>query len=89
MGLRNYTVLEAMNVQLGQLGFTFISDTNQVNGHYSAIQCVTTTVIATLTGTLIDGNPLTGVSIPAGTVIRGDFSSIALTSGSVIAYKGA
>ena len=88
MGIRKYTVLEAMNVQLGQLGFTVISDTDQINGHYSAIQCITDAKFAVLAGNLIDGNPI-GITFPAGTIIQGDFTAIALASGSVLAYKGA
>jgi hypothetical protein len=47
------------------------------------IRVITTTVIATLVGTLTNVAGLTGISLAAGLVITGRFTSITLTSGVV------
>jgi hypothetical protein len=75
----------------GMNGFEFITDTQAHAGNFVKLQIITTTVIAAYTALAnapVTGNTLTGVSIPAGTIIGGRFSSITLTSGSLIAYKG-
>ena len=83
----NLTSQTILNVALGQLGFTVIANTVARVGHWCAIQCLTNTVLATLTGFSIDGD-LTGYTLTAGTVIYGSFTAITLTSGLAIAYKG-
>jgi hypothetical protein len=71
--------------QKGEHGGVYISDTSVYTGVWDAIQALevaTATLVSTnLTGTL------TGVPIPAGVTIFGQFSSITLSAGKVIAYN--
>jgi hypothetical protein len=50
---------------------------------------LTATTFAALTDSLATGDALTGVALPAGTVLRGRFTAFTLTSGAVRAYKAA
>ena len=79
---------------LGGKGFVVISDTgthSPATGYcYKALHCITTTVVASF---VADASaPVTGtfagVSLAAGTVIYGKFTTLVLSSGSVIAYNG-
>lgn len=76
------------------LGGLIITNTATVTGRFSRIEALTATVIASATSVRpglvqapgdTDG-VVTGVSLAAGAGIDGTFTSIALTSGSVIAY---
>jgi hypothetical protein len=80
---------------LGGKGFEFISDTDEhvaPNGMvYIALQVVDDAEIAsyeTEPAGLITGNTFTGELLPAGFVLYGRYTSVTLTSGKVIAYKG-
>ena len=55
----------------------------------SEIVCLTQTVFAALTDELTDStsDSLVGVTLPAGTVLKGYFTAFTLTSGAVRAYK--
>lgn len=84
----------SQEMELGLEGTTFIKDTNvwtlAGNGSmWTSILCKEATVFATLTDATRDGDDLDdGVeSFPAGTLLRGRFTSIELTSGAVYAYK--
>ena len=77
---------------MGGNGFEFISDTvahtpptGQV---FVALQVIADAVISAYTYTGVSGNTFTGNTIPSGTVVFGRFTSVTLTSGKVIAYKG-
>lgn len=78
---------------LGQLGSTYINDTAAHPGAFGTIQALTATTIATLvSGNGYDGTPLmkgtlTAISLPAGSALYGYFTSVTLTSGSVVAYN--
>jgi hypothetical protein len=56
---------------------------------YGAIQVITDTNFSTLTADNIDQSlaVLTGVGIGAGTILYGQFSAVAVTSGLVICHK--
>jgi hypothetical protein len=56
---------------------------------YGAIQLVTDTNFSVLTANNVDqlGAVLTGVGIGAGTILYGQFSAVAVTSGLVICHK--
>lgn len=79
----------------GWNGLEFISDTathtapkGQV---YTALQVISDAVFSTLnaeSSSMIAGNSVLGVTISAGTTVYGRFTSVALSSGSLIAYKG-
>lgn len=71
----------------GAYGSTFISDTSVHNGSWSAIFMVEATVFNVLTDATRDGNAIAAESFPVGSTIYGNFTSIDLTSGAVIAYK--
>ena len=54
-----------------------------------AIQVINDTILATLTSKSIDTSlqVLTGVTLPAGTIIYGQVSAVSLTSGLVACHK--
>ena len=56
---------------------------------YGAIQIITDTNFSTLTANNVDQSSavLTGVGIGAGTILYGQFSAVAVTSGLVICHK--
>lgn len=86
--LMNFTVVESQNHQLGQKGAIIIDGTAEISGPFIALTALEDTVVDTsecdvtwLTATI----PAT-FKIPAGATIYGQFASIELDSGSVIAY---
>lgn len=70
-------------------GGTYIDDTAAHTGKFGAIQALAAAVIAALEsespGKLL--GTMATMPIPAGTTIYGNFTSITLTSGKVIAYN--
>jgi hypothetical protein len=70
-------------------GSLYIKDTAAHAGDFFALQCTATTVFADLTGNMENETNfiVDATEFAAGTVIYGRYSSISLTSGSVIAYK--
>lgn len=71
----------------GGLGpVTYITNTTAVTGLSAAyVQCLTDTTFATFTRTGATGS-ITGISLPAGTLLVGPVTAITLTSGAVAAY---
>ena len=78
---------DAALVSLGQRGFIYTADTVLVTGNFAAIQIISDTVFSALTALNSTVGGLVGVTLTAGTVIYGPFTSYDLTSGKVIAYK--
>jgi hypothetical protein len=78
---------DAALVSLGQRGFIYTADTTLVEGNFAAIQIITDTVFSALTALNSTVGGLVGVTLPAGTIIYGPFTSYDLASGKVIAYK--
>ena len=78
---------DAALVSLGQRGFIYTDDTTLVNGNFAAIQIIADTVFSALTALNSTVGGLVGVTLTAGTIIYGPFTSYDLTSGKVIAYK--
>jgi hypothetical protein len=78
---------DAALVSLGQRGFIYTDDTALVNGNFAAIQIITDTVFSALTALNSTVGGLVGVTLSAGTIIYGPFTSYDLASGKVIAYK--
>ena len=78
---------DAALVALGQRGFVYTDDATLVNGNFAAIQIIADTVFSALTALNSTVGGLVGVTLPAGTIIYGPFTSYDLTSGKVIAYK--
>ena len=72
---------------LGQNGSTCFDDTISRTDNWFAIQIVEDVIFTTLTDTTRDGAVVTGMTLSAGIVIYGRFTTIELASGSCIAYK--
>tara|TARA_B100001939_G_scaffold110169_1_gene95155 strand:- start:125 stop:424 length:300 start_codon:yes stop_codon:yes gene_type:complete len=96
--INEYSVKEAQNIQLGQAGGKFINDGEEHSGTFVAIQILTNATFEELipndttngygVGNSYNGNSLSGVAVPAGNIIYGNWSKIELSGGSVIAYLG-
>lgn len=84
-------VADIAKAQMGGFGMHFISDTvAHVPGAgyvFVALQAIEDMVLAAF-APAAEGNTFTGVTIPAGQMILGRFTSVTLTSGKVMAYKG-
>lgn len=67
-------------------GARVVSNTNAVVGPFFAVQLLTA---ATFSSAIVnyEGQAITGISIPAGTILYGDWDGFTLTSGTVVAYK--
>ena len=65
---------------------TNTANTSAITGNFRAIQIVNDTVFSLLTDTGATGS-LTGVTIPAGLILFGNFTAYTLTSGVVRAYS--
>ncbi len=68
-------------------GAEFIDDTAAHAGRFGKIVALEDSVIASLTAMDYTGNTLSAIPINAGSEMEGVFTSITLTSGTVIAYK--
>ena len=89
-GLHTYTVQEAQNAQMGQAGSVFIDDTAQHTGPFVAITALEDAAVdvsdcTDIADTMTDAADFT---IEKGWTIYGNFTSITLASGTVLAYKG-
>lgn len=71
----------------GGNGGTVIADTTVWNGNASMIQVINDAVIDQVGSPLINANALEGLTLSAGLLIGGRFSSLQLTSGVVIVYN--
>lgn len=69
--------------QIGVNGGQCISNTASHTLDFTAIQIISDATFTSITGNITG---LTGIVIPAGTVIRGTFTAVQLTSGTIIAY---
>lgn len=89
--INKFSVKEAGNVGLGQCGSTYLtnSTSSTANTIYNAITMIADTSFTALTDANRDGATLTGVTIPKGLTIFGEFTAITVSSGKCIAYKGA
>lgn len=67
-------------------GARIVSNTTPVVGPFFAVQCLTATIFSAVTVNY-EGQAITGITIPAGTILYGDWEGFTLTSGTVIAYK--
>jgi len=74
--------------ELGSNGITVIAGTNQVDGKFGGIQMITSTVFAGLTSSGTTAvSAITVPTFPAGFILNGNFTSIKLASGQVVAYN--
>jgi hypothetical protein len=71
----------------GDRGATLITNTTSYNGTWAAIMIVTDAVFTTLTSPSLTVNgSIAGLTFPKGALIFGDFRTIQLASGAVLAY---
>lgn len=68
----------------GQSGFDYATSGTLDSHTYIAITVLATAQIDAVT---VGGDDLTNVSIPAGTTIYGNFTSITVDSGRILAYR--
>jgi hypothetical protein len=89
--MHKLSVQEAGNIGLGQAGSTYMDDgdNSTASTTYNAITMISDTYFTTLTDAGRDGTTLTGVTIPKGVTIFGEFTAITVDAGKCIAYKGA
>lgn len=73
--------------QAGEAGATFESGTTAITGQFCRLHTVSATVFSALSWYGLDGDALTGVTIPANFELKGNITGFTLTSGSVLAYK--
>jgi hypothetical protein len=68
-------------------GAEYISDTAAHTGRFGEVYALEDSVIATLVAQDWTGNATTAVPLKAGDEIKGVFTSVTLTSGTVVAYR--
>jgi len=68
-------------------GAEYISDTTAHTGRFAKICALEDSVIATLVAEDYTGNALTAVPLKATGEMYGIFTSVTLTSGTVVAYR--
>lgn len=70
----------------GQKGATVVTGTSATTGDFCAIQVLEDANFSAVTWPELTGT-LTGIEIPAGTVIYGQITGFTLASGKVLAYN--
>lgn len=84
---------DKIETMLGQKGIVMLTDTTELTGVYTVIQCLEDTVFATLTDqSTTNGKTTASVgsdygTVSAGTPLYGIFTKIKLTSGRVRVYE--
>jgi hypothetical protein len=68
-------------------GAEYIDDTVAHTGRFGKIVALEDSAISSLTAMDYSGNALTGIPLKASCEMEGVFTSITLTSGTVVAYK--
>jgi len=86
--LQRYTVQESQNVGLGQVGCILIDDTDEHTGPFVAITALEDAEVDISECDMSFITDVADFTIPKGATIFGDFVSIELDSGKVIAYNG-
>ena len=74
-------------VEAGQYGADLIADTSTHSGVWRKVEVIV--IAAFTTNTVVSGFPadMSGTDFPVGTILRGKFTAIDLSKGTVIAYK--
>lgn len=67
-------------------GARVVNNTVAVVGPFFAVQLLTASIFSSATVNY-EGGSITGFSIPAGTILYGDWDGFTLASGIVVAYK--
>ena len=86
--LHKYTVVEAQNAALGQAGVILIDDTDAHTGPFVAITAISDAAVDISECDMSYIEDVADFTIPKGVTIYGQFASIELDSGSVLAYRG-
>ena len=86
--LHKYTVAEAQNAALGQAGVILIDDTDAHTGPFVAITAISDAAVDISECDMSYIEDVADFTIPKGVTIYGQFASIELDSGSVLAYRG-
>jgi len=73
---------------LGQYGATYLEAGASTSGSFGAIQALEVAVL-NLSSNNWTATATTAVPVPAGVTVFGDFSSVGVTSGKVLAYRNA
>ena len=90
--MRNYSVQEANNLTLGQLGFTIIAEgaAEATTGPFIAVKAFNGNVFVTTTTDV--GDALTAAELSSGDIVYGAFKTVAYPdgagTGTLIAYRG-
>ena len=85
-GLHNFTVQESQNLGLGQAGVILIDDTVEHTGPFIAITALADAAVDVDQCDMSFITDIADFTIPKGTTIYGQFASIELDSGTVLAY---
>ena len=85
-GLHNFTVQESQNLGLGQAGVILIDDTVEHTGPFIAITALADAAVDVDQCDMSFITDVADFTIPKGTTIYGQFASIELDSGTVLAY---
>ena len=95
-GVTFATENDRLSELLGGYGFDYITDTAAhtpaAGRAYKCLHFLTATVISAIvadSSAPMGGTTIVGVTFAAGAVIYGKFTSITLTSGTLLAYNGA
>jgi len=80
-------IVNANAMNLGVNGAVGCGPADVVTGNFFALQAIGDTVIGTLTAVGDSGDVLTGVTLPSGMVVYGNFTAVTVTSGYIRAYK--
>ena len=89
-GTRRYTTTEAVNVELGQLGFDFVDGTAPQTGNWVGIKAVNGTAEIDVASTSAGDDVTTNIILQDGDVIYAPFTAFTLANATdqVIAYRG-
>jgi hypothetical protein len=85
-GINKFSVKEVGNLGFGQVGFEVISNTAAHVGSFYAIKAVNANAVINTAVSKV-GDNLSAITILEGDIIYGNFTSITLTSGTVLAYE--
>jgi hypothetical protein len=92
----SYNMADAAEMSMGGKGCVVIADTAATTPaagqSFVALHCISAVVFTAYTARqyapVLPTNGLVGITFPAGTVLYGQFASITLASGTMIAYNG-
>ena len=75
-------------LSFSSVGSKVLEDGESTTGKFGAVQCITATEFTALTAANIeDGDLLIGYTIPAGTVLYGEFTTVQVNTGLAICHK--